>query len=723
MRKVIFFIFFIIPAICFGKFNIDSLKKELIQNNHEENYRILNKIISFYLQENLDSARSYAHMQLKEALILSDSKKIANAYLNISNVYNFFEDRNIVLDYAYEALEIYTNLDDEISIAYCYLHIASYYHNHSNFLDAHSFINKAIKIFEKFNDKKGLMYCYAGLSDSDYGLANYSEVLKNSLKSLYIAKNLKMQEVIVKNYSLIGELNLTLGNFEKAKEYLIKAHNMSVEFNFIWEKAISLYKLGNYYLTNQDLSTARVFIEKSSIIFRRLKYPLGEAKNNIYWANILVRDKKINEAIILLEYSKKIIRSYNHAWLDSEISQQLGELYLIKGEFDKAFVHILNALDLAKKIEAKDLVLNNYRSLAKYYENVGDHYNAYTTYKKYSDLKDSLFIKNQNDITDIQVEYYTNQIKEENELLQKDLAISKLEAERQKLLTTIFFLGLLIVTITSSMIYLLYRRNKKNNLILEEKIDLALKAQREQQQIIVHRSALNAMGEFTAGIAHEISQPVQNIILSLQQMELNKKSESTREKNDHTFTEIYEDLNRVQYAIDHIRLFSSRQQEEYSELFSVNDILNQAYRMVRKQYEKLGIKIHFSLESYLPELTGNPFKLEQVFINLLSNAKDAVQEKHRQSLNGSEKIISIENYQNKEQIIVKIKDNGSGIPPEIQSQMFLPFFTTKKLGEGQGLGLSIANEIVKEFGGFIEIHSEMGQGTDVTVYLPLKKIG
>ncbi|UCF64613.1 MAG: HAMP domain-containing histidine kinase [bacterium] len=720
-KKLILFI--LVPIMSYAKLDIDSLKGELYFSKDTEKLEIIEHLIEYYNQNNLDSLYLYSEMKLKYSIKLLDSTKIAESYLNVANAQGFMNNYSIALKNILKADTIYSILGDSTGIAHCYFYLGHLHYYLNEFNKSREFLKICERIYDKNGNFEKLGECYLYLAFVEMGFANYNYALDYAFMASKFALMSERENLVVKVYIIISDIYAALGNFKESKFYILKAFGFFMSNGSLWDKALTAYKFGFIYHQLGDQDSAKIYITIAKNHFRKLNHVSGELLVNTYYSKILTIEGNYDESITLLENSLKISVNNNIPWMISEISQQLGELYLIKGEFEKASDHILNALDLAKKIEAKDLVLNNYRSLAKYYENIGDHYNAYATYKKYSDLKDSLFIKNQNDITDLQVEYYTNQIKEENELLQKDLAISKLEADRQKLLTTIFFLGLLIFTITSSMIYLLYRRNKKNNLILEEKIDLALKAQREQQQIIVHQSALNAMGEFTAGIAHEISQPVQNIILSLQQMELNQKSESKREKNDHTFTEIYEDLNRVQYAIDHIRLFSSRQQEEYSELFSVNDILNQAYRMVRKQYEKLGIKLHFSLESYLPELTGNPFKLEQVFINLLSNAKDAVQEKHRQSLNGSEKIISIENYQNKEQIIVKIKDNGSGIPPEIQSQMFLPFFTTKKLGEGQGLGLSIANEIVKDFGGFIEIHSEMGQGTEVMVYLPLRKTG
>jgi C4-dicarboxylate-specific signal transduction histidine kinase len=389
-------------------------------------------------------------------------------------------------------------------------------------------------------------------------------------------------------------------------------------------------------------------------------------------------------------------------------------------DYPQARKHLSQGLRIAKKIKAKDLVLNNYQSLAKYYEKTGNYEKAFKTHKKYADLKDSLFIKNQSDITDLQIDYFTKKIKEENELLQKDLAISQLEAEKQKLLTTTFLLGLLIVLVATIAVFYLYRRKKNMNQILQKKIDAALRAQREQQQIIVHQAGLNSLGELSAGMAHQMSQPLQNIILSIQQLELNLQENSSPDQdNAQIFTEIYEDMRRLQYTIDHIRLFSSRQQEEYTELFSIDESINNAYRMVKKQYHKLNITMELELAPELPELTGNPFKLEQVMLNLLSNAKDAVVYRQNKSENGYVKKIKLKTYAINNQVVLEIRDNGSGIQIADQPKIFFPFFTTKKLGEGQGLGLSIANSIVKSFGGYIEVHSAVDYGTTVKVCLPV----
>jgi signal transduction histidine kinase len=717
--KIILSIF--VPLLLYGGENIDSLRIELKNLDNEDKYQTLYEMYDYFYDRNSDSSLYYANEKLLLAKNSLDSSRIGTSHLHITSVYLQLNDIDLVKENLNKAKDIFSLSSDSSSIAYYYLFLSYYYINTNRFDQSLKFANLAKTFYSNLNNSVGLGETYTVISAIELALANFSKSLASIFNSMFYTNEFSKKN-FVNVYLTLSDIYTELYNYEKAKYYTLEAYKISESDRHMANLARSSIRWGYIYFKLGVFDSAEVYFTKSLNYFKEKELKKSTLRVNAMISELLMSEGKFEESLKLLKNTLKGSEELDLPWLISETSHQLGELYLLQKKYPEALRHILRGLQLAKNIKAKDLELNNYQSLSKYYEETGDYRQAFLTHKMYADLRDSLFIKNQNDITDLQIDYFTKRVKEENELLQKDLSISQLEAEKQRILTTIFILGLSAVLILSFTVIYLYHHKKRNNLILQQKIAAALKAQREQQQIIVHQASLNSLGEYSAGIAHQLNQPLQNIILSIQQIEVNlKESKVQNQVDDQDFKEIYEDMDRVQHTIDHIRLFSSKQQEQYLELFSINESVNNAYRLVRKQYDKLSICLQLNLSPELPELCGNPFKLEQVALNLLANAKDAVEDRQKKSQNGYSKKIKLRTYYFKNQVVLEINDNGSGIPPEFQSKIFLPFYTTKKLGKGQGLGLSIANNIVREFGGYIEVDSNAEWGTDVKVCLPVSR--
>jgi len=182
--------------------------------------------------------------------------------------------------------------------------------------------------------------------------------------------------------------------------------------------------------------------------------------------------------------------------------------------------------------------------------------------------------------------------------------------------------------------------------------------------------------------------------------------------------EIYLDIERIEQIVDHARKFSSQQKDHIEKLFTVNSVVDNALSLIGKQCTKNSITLKLDLKKNIGRINGNPYKLEQVLINILSNAKDALLAKDNTVTGSFNKQIAILTYKNENNTIIKINDNGIGIKPELKDSIFKSFYTTKKFGEGTGLGLSIAQEIIEEFEGNISISSDYMKGTTVEIQLP-----
>jgi PAS domain S-box-containing protein len=250
--------------------------------------------------------------------------------------------------------------------------------------------------------------------------------------------------------------------------------------------------------------------------------------------------------------------------------------------------------------------------------------------------------------------------------------------------------------------------------------DVTLRKKAETLQL--HADRMANLGEMASGIAHEINQPLNIISMVLDKIlfetERNEKVEIgfIKEKAD----KIFENIIRIRNIIDHIRAFSRSHDDYVLSEFNVNNSIENGVSMITEQFKHLGIALDLKLEEQIPPLLGNTYKFEQVIVNLLTNAKDAVIEKKNKDPEFMQMAVGINSYQKGQSIIVEVIDNGVGILDEDLDNVMLPFYTTKDEGKGTGLGLSICYQIVKEMGGTIDIISDNTSGTKIRLEMAIQ---
>lgn len=230
---------------------------------------------------------------------------------------------------------------------------------------------------------------------------------------------------------------------------------------------------------------------------------------------------------------------------------------------------------------------------------------------------------------------------------------------------------------------------------------------------LVHTERMTALGELTAGIAHELNQPLNNIKIICQDIlrDINKDRLEI-DTLPQSVGDVVGQINKMAKIIDHMRIFTRRPNVTYKEEFSVNRIIENTFMLIGEQLRVHNIEVIKDLETNLPSIVGNPIGLEQVFTNLLINARDAVESR------GSGQLIEIKSSLKDEQIIVSFKNNGGSIPLTIRNQIFEPFFTTKEPGKGTGLGLSISKKLLEEHGGKLVLEDGEEGWAEFTIILP-----
>jgi C4-dicarboxylate-specific signal transduction histidine kinase len=269
-----------------------------------------------------------------------------------------------------------------------------------------------------------------------------------------------------------------------------------------------------------------------------------------------------------------------------------------------------------------------------------------------------------------------------------------------------------------NLLELIYTREKLTSANIE--LTRNLKELQEKQDLLVQKSKLESLGEIAAGLAHEINQPLsvislafENILYKLMQVEAH--TDYFSKKSD----VINMNIEKIRQLIDHIRVFSRDQSSLMFEKVNLNQAIRSTIALLNVQLRSHHIRLTLDLAEEDCLTLGNMTKMEQVMMNLVSNARDAVDEKGH-TMKGTDYIkeIAIKTFKKGPNVAIVVEDNGCGIKKENLEKIYNPYFTTKPPGHGTGLGLSIVYGIVTEMKGKIEVESILNKFTRIKIVLP-----
>jgi two-component system NtrC family sensor kinase len=233
------------------------------------------------------------------------------------------------------------------------------------------------------------------------------------------------------------------------------------------------------------------------------------------------------------------------------------------------------------------------------------------------------------------------------------------------------------------------------------------------QAHLIQAGKMRALGELVAGVAHELNNPMMaaDTFLHVMREKLDKEDENQRR-----LELIQQCHDRIAKIINHLRDFSRQSKFAFRKI-DINEAIENALMITGQQLLNHGIRLMRNFSPNLPKIWGDINQLEQVFLNLISNARDAMDKVERKKELAIATSLTHQNASDDVEVIVR--DTGKGIPPEDMDKIFEPFFSTKEVGRGTGLGLSICYGIIEAHGGHIEVESKLDAGTTFRVFLPV----
>ena len=271
-----------------------------------------------------------------------------------------------------------------------------------------------------------------------------------------------------------------------------------------------------------------------------------------------------------------------------------------------------------------------------------------------------------------------------------------------------FFVNMKVVNATYS----------HRDVLIASTTDITESVEKETQ--LIQAGKLATLGTMAAGMAHEINQPL-NVIQICADLMLKMIKKGIAIPDDELVMmskDIIDNVARASGVIKHVRDFA-RQSERDLKKMNLNDPINDVFKVLGHQLMVHSVTLVRELAPDLPEIRAEHNRLEQVFINLVTNAIDAMDERAEKSEGPVEKKLVIRTFAKADEVIAVVSDTGMGMSEAVKRKIFEPFFTTKETGKGTGLGTSISFGIIKDYGGIIEIHSVEGEGSSFTIKFPI----
>ena len=537
--------------------------------------------------------------------------------------------------------------------------------------------------------------------------------------------------------------------------------------------------IGSLYNKTSNYEKEIYNFTESIRIAEQLKDPILLSLTYGSFGDVFFRLNKLDSALYYFQYSQVYAKKSQYLKYEGSTLNNIGSVYFKRGDYDKASLYYYKAIVLAKKT-------GNYRSLAVVYIDLSklfliteqaDSSLIYTRdalriskmlknpiielsvtkmltqiFAKTKDIDSAYFYQNAAISISDSMSREEKIVHMQNLEFSEQLRLSELLEEQEKyenmIKTRALISGLVLIIVVALILYRNSRVRRKAYKLLSKQrneIQITLTELKTTQKQLVHSEKMASLGELTAGIAHEIQNPL-NFVNNFSEVSNELIVEMNEEMANGDYKEasvIADDIKQnlekisnhgkrassiVRGMLEHSRTGNNKKQPTDINAM-VDEYIRLAYHGMRAKDNSIQADFEVVLDENIKEINIVGQDIARVILNLINNAFQACAERSRSIK--SNKSLDFQNNEYKPTVIIstkllnnvveiRVKDNGNGIPEEIKEKIFQPFFTTKPTGEGTGLGLSLSYDIItKGHGGVLEVEPTDGEGTSFIVKIPL----
>ena len=608
---------------------------------------------------------------------------------------------------------------------------------HTNPDSAFKYVQQGLLLSEKLNYRKGKADCLLVLAQIFSKQLNMSGVIQYGLSSLNIYEEIENPEGIVSAQGFLQAAYRNIGDYQNALLHAFaglqtaEKSNARGTFVFTGHRQVPLFlaEVAQTYLLKNQLDSA-LYYTKKSISYHEL---FNDAEWNFpIYLLATIETRQGNYQAALRNYRSALpLAVKNEFFSDTlQIFAGMAVLFMNTGDFDSA-IYYAEIVERSKNPDRELPVwLNAVTTLKQSYKLKGVKDSALKYTELSYILKDSLLGTEKT--REIQGFSFNERLKEQE-------LIAAEEKYKSKIQLYALVIGMFIVLLIAAILW----RNNLQKQKAKIKIENAYAELKSTQALLVHSEKMASLGELTAGIAHEIQNPlnfvnnfseISNEMIDEMNAQLNKGDTGEAKL---IATEIKQNLEKINHhgkRADEIvksMLQHSRGSSGKKELTDINaladEYLRLAYHGMRAKDKFFKVTTKTDFDNSIGKINIIPQDMGKVILNLINNAFYAVDEKKkaRQSASGGgaeyEPTVRISTNEVGDKVLISVKDNGNGIPQKVLDKIFQPFFTTKPTGQGTGLGLSLSYDIVKAHGGEIKIKTKEEEGSEFVVSLPGNK--
>ena len=570
----------------------------------------------------------------------------------------------------------------------------------------------------------------------------FSKSLEYYLKAINIAKDPSIEKTIwhlspgqsptnarmlelSKSYDLIGLLNAYTGNwsdniknqlknYREAEKYANAAGNRG-------QIASITFHMGISYMNDGKIDSALLFIKKAQSTFSDLKDPqLG--RSMIYLGETYERMGNFDLAVNTMLQGMALLNETNDYVHRGLGCISLSRVYARLKKIDSALYYAKESFKIFEKRKDPAWKRDAYNLLASHFDQLGRTDSATVYLKLAKSLSDSL-----------NVEERKNLLAFQDVVVDEQAKLEKLEKEKiqtkSKIRTYSMIAGIVILSLIGLILYRNNKKEKKAKIVLEK----ALKELKSTQSQLIQSEKMASLGELTAGIAHEIQNPLNFVnnfsdvnkeLLAEMKEEMDKGHIDDAKIIANDVIENEEKINHHGKRADAIvkgMLQHSRSSSGVKEPTDINALCDEYLRLSYHGLRAKDKSFNATMKTDFDESIGNinivPQDIGRVVLNLINNAFYVVDEKKKSEIERYEPTVSVSTKKVNDKVVIKVADNGNGIPQKALDKIFQPFFTTKPTGQGTGLGLSLSYDIVKAHGGELKVETKEEEGSEFIIQL------